>query len=169
MTRILLLLLGLACQTSDEDIEKVVEERIVAALAAVPTVTPQPTTTPRVASQPISTDQLEASIESLIDRLAAAESKLLAQDERLGELSSLVGAADVGLPDPRMGAIVFTAVESSVGGVCWLYRAENGGKGNLFLIEWEQDGETNGLCYHPSSTCVEEVQIGAVLPDSCLG
>ena len=42
----LLLLLAMACQQSDVELDQPVEEQIAAALAAVPTITPQPTATP---------------------------------------------------------------------------------------------------------------------------
>ncbi len=176
---IMLLLLSIACQGTDEDIGRLVDERIVAALAVAPTVTPQPTPTPQDVSQTvarlISEKQLEATIESLAGRLALAESKLLAQDGELHDLIRIVNDPDnpnypdANSPDTRIGAIVTAAIESTVGGVCWLYRAENGGKGNTFLVEWDLQGESGGLCYNPSSTCVQEVEIGGVLPDSCLG
>lgn len=176
---IMLLLLSIACQGTDEDIGRLVDERVIAALAVDPTVTPQPTATPQDVSQTISRlisiDQLEATLESLAGRLALAESKLLAQDGELHDLIKIVNDPDnpnypnANSPDNRIGAIVTAAVESTSGGVCWLYRAENGGKGNTFLVEWNLQGESGGLCYNPSSTCVQEVEIGGVLPDSCLG
>ena len=61
----LLLLLALACQQSDDDVDQLVDERIAAALAAVPTITPQPTATPQVTATPQagSAENIEATIE----------------------------------------------------------------------------------------------------------
>ncbi len=174
----LLLLLGIACQQSNDDVDQLVDERIAAALAAVVTITPQPTATP----QPGSANKIEATfqslnatiqsleftIESLAGRLAAAESELLAQDN---EFRDLVDALTEPEPDVILNnsaRLVTTAIESTtyLGG-CWIHRRAAGGNGDTFLIEWDILGNIESLCFNPSSICVEEVMIGATLPQSC--
>lgn len=168
----LILLLALACQQSDGDVGELVDERIAAALAAVPTITPQPTATPQARAQAVSVEDLEATIESLTGRLATAESKLLAQDEEFRDFVSGLDdpEGDVILTGPLSGSIVTTAIESTTpAGRCWQYRVVSDGTGNTFLVEWEVLGNSEGLCFNPSSTCAREARIGAPLPQSCRG
>lgn len=164
----LLLLLALACQGSDQDVGPSVDEQIAAALAAVPTITPQPTATP----QTVSVEKLEATIESLMGRLAAAESKLLAQDEEFRDLVNSLDdpAEEVISTTPLSGSIVTAAIESTTSaGRCWQYRVVSDGTGNTFLVEWEVDGVVEGLCFNPVTTCAKEARVGAPLPRSCVG
>lgn len=165
----LLLLLGLACQQSDSDVGQLVDEQIAAALAAVPTITPQPTATP----QAVSVEDFEATIDSLMKRLATAESELKAQgDEFINFVNSGVDepTPDVILTGPLAGSIVTIAVESTTSeGRCWQYRVASDGTGNTFLVEWELEGISDALCHNPSSLCVREVEIGGPLPRSCFG
>lgn len=170
----LLLLLALACQQSDGDVGQLVDERIADALAAVPTITPQPTATPQAAAtgQAVSVEKIEATIESLIGRLATAESKLLAQDEEFQEFISALDApeADAISTVPLSGSIVTAAIESTTpAGRCWQYRVVSDGTGNTFLVEWEVLGESEGLCFNPSTACAREATVGEPLPRSCAG
>ena len=173
----LLLFLAMACQQSDQDIGQLVDERIAAALAVVPTITPQPTATP----QPLQVETLEtASVEgfedtiaSLMRRLAKAESELLVQNEEFqGFVIGLDAPSEtVGIPtDPLAESTVTIAEESTTpAGRCWPFRVVSDGTGNTFLVEWEVLGISNALCHHPSSTCAKEVTIGAPLPRPCAG
>ena len=170
----LLLLLALACQQSDQDVGQLVDERIAAALAAFPTVTPQPTATPQAADSPQagSVDKIEATIESLMERVATAESALLAQDKEFRDLISALDVPDANFisTGPLTGSIVTNVVESTTpSGRCWQYRVASDGTGNTLLVEWEVLEKIEAFCFNPSSTCAKEVQIGASLPRTCVG
>ena len=145
----LLLLLAMACQQSDVELDQPVEEQIAAALAAVPTITPQPTATPPtgpVVNIGATIESLEATIDSLTGRLATAESELLAQDEEFQDLIALLDEREIVgvLPDPQ--EIVTTAIKSTdYLGHCWVHRSIAGGNGDTFLIEWDILGDTKAL------------------------
>ena len=181
----LLLLLALACQRSGTELGQLVDERIAAALAAVPTITPQPTATlqktaapqatvlPQAAAlpQPGSIEKIEATIESLMGRLTIAESELKAQYK---EFRDLINALDDSEADaistvPLSGSVVTAVIESiSPSGRCWQYRLAAAGTGNTLLVEWRVLENIDSLCFNPSSSCATEVAIGAPLPASCV-
>ena len=175
----LLLLLALACQRSDADMGKLADEGIATALAAVPTITPQPTATPQKSAAPeptaplqaVSVEKIEATIESLIGRLATAEAELKAQDKEFRDLISALDDSEAGAisTGPISGSIVTTVIESTTpAGRCWQYRVVSDGTGNTLLVEWEVLENVDALCFNPSSTCAKEVVIGAPLPESCV-
>ena len=93
---------------------------------------------------------------------------MLAQDEEFQDLIKILDEREIVgvLPDPQK--IVTTAIQSTdYLGHCWVHRRIAGGNGDTFLIEWDILGDTKALCFDPSSTCVEQVEIGAPLPLSC--
>ncbi|MDA1129687.1 MAG: hypothetical protein O2913_13485 [Chloroflexi bacterium] len=161
---ILLLFLALACQRSEEDVTQLVDQRVVDALAALPTITPQP------AFDAEATENLEATIEALTERLEAAESALVTQDKKFQDLVSALDytAPEDVLTGPLPGSVVITAERSVEVGGCWIHRLAGDGTGNDFLVEWVVDGNTSGLCFNPISACAREVSIGASLPRSCV-
>ncbi len=170
----LVLLLALACQQSDQDVGQLVDERITAALAVVPTITPQPTSTPHTGTAsptgtPGSGETINATIESLMGRLEAAESQLQAQDLKFRDLMIVLdNLAIIEVVEPGPPTVVTIASNSTTfTGRCWQYRLSVSGNGNTFLVEWEVEGNTESLCFNPSSICVEEVRIGEALPESC--
>ena len=170
----LLLILALACQQSVGDVDELVDERIAAALAAVPTITPQPSAKPHATAttQSVSLEKVAANVESLMERLATVESRLLAQDEEFREIiSGLAGPeADVIVSGPLGGSIVTSVIESTTpSGRCWQYRVASDGTGNTLLVEWVVLEKTEASCYNPSSNCGKEVEIGAPLPRTCVG
>lgn len=170
---ILILLLAMACQGSDNDAGESVDQRVNAALAAVPTITPQPTATPQPTTTPQadSVEKLEATIESLMGRLATAESALLTQEEKLLALIDVLGVPEpvVELTGPVGGSIVIAASDSrELSDRCYQHRASAGGTGNTFLVEWAILGKTDALCFNPIDACVKEAVIGEPLPRSCI-
>ena len=174
----LVLLLAMACGGSDEDVGQLVDERILEALASIPTVTPQPTATPQATSvvrteeKPTATPDtaLATTIASLIERLASAESKLVAQDQEFREfVDSLNIPSTDDIPTGDLtGSVVTKITESTEPGGCFVYRIAIGGNGNTYLVEWTIDGNIESLCFNPLSTCVQEAEIGAPLPRSCI-
>ena len=176
----LLLLLALACQRSDADVGQLVDERIATAMAAVPTITPQPTATPQATAAPQATTppqaglvgKIEATIESLKDRLATAEAELKAQDKEFRDLiGALVGPETevISTVPLSSGSVVTAVIESTTpAGRCWQYRLAAAGTGNTLLVEWRVLENIDSLCFNPSSICATEVIIGAPLPESCV-
>ena len=170
---ILLLILALACQRSDEDVNQLVDEGITTALDAIPTITPQPTAQPVPTASPVSTvstEKIEATIDALMARLESAESELVTQEKKFQDLISTLNYQDPEdiVTGPLPGSVVTKAEESVTIGGCWIHGLGGDGTGNTFLVEWVVDGETSALCFNPISACAKEVTIGAALPRSCV-